>query len=213
MQPLIGAVGLTGAKVGRLQSFLPATDSGNLDDRGTHTGFFSPLEYSTPEDGSARPNWPAAMHRDQSKPIATSPERSRWTHLCGHWQAQRPANAAPSEIAARNCAKKWRSLVGAEYTVLDDLNNGARKSRSKFDFYRFPDSRKLTGDHQCLHGASCATIQGCSGCGPIREQDPQERAARSRLNRGLANSAGHLRPTTRHRRCGWPLRALKWVTG
>ncbi|MFL6659106.1 MAG: efflux RND transporter permease subunit [Massilia sp.] len=81
--------------------------------------------------------------------------------------------------------EKVKSLVGAEYVVLDDLNNGARKP-IQIEFTG-PDSRKLleiaNGFMEKLRNVPGAVDVGLS------EQDPKNEL-QIELNRGLANSMG-----------------------
>ncbi len=78
-----------------------------------------------------------------------------------------------------------KRLVGAEYTVLDDLNNGARKPvQIKFSG---PDSRRLmaiTNDFM----VKLAKVPGAVDIG-LSEQNPKDEL-KIELNRGLANSLG-----------------------
>ncbi|MEJ0086888.1 MAG: efflux RND transporter permease subunit [Pseudomonadota bacterium] len=80
---------------------------------------------------------------------------------------------------------KLASLVGAEYVVLDDLNNGARKP-IQIQFYG-TDSRRLmeiTNDFmERMRGIPGAVDVGLS------EQDPKDEL-RIELDRGLANQLG-----------------------
>ncbi len=78
-----------------------------------------------------------------------------------------------------------KRLVGAEYTVLDDLNNGARKP-VQIQFSG-PDSRRLlaiTSDFM----DRLAKVPGAVDVG-LSEQDPKDEL-KIELNRGLANSLG-----------------------
>ncbi|MGS0756446.1 efflux RND transporter permease subunit, partial [Roseateles sp. GG27B] len=89
-----------------------------------------------------------------------------------------------TEVAAELRSKVSR-LVGAEYAVLDDLNNGAQKP-VQIRFYG-TDSRRLlliTNEFMDkLRGVKGAVDVGLS------EQDPQDEL-QIELNRGLANSLG-----------------------
>jgi hydrophobic/amphiphilic exporter-1 (mainly G- bacteria), HAE1 family len=88
------------------------------------------------------------------------------------------------EIAA-DLRGKLKSLVGAEYVVLDDLNNGAQKP-VQIRFYG-SDTRKLmeiTNDFmEKLRGVKGAVDVGLS------EKEPKDEL-RIELNRGLANQLG-----------------------
>ena len=89
-----------------------------------------------------------------------------------------------SEIAVELRQSLLR-IVGAEYTVLSDLNNGARKP-VQIQFSG-PDSRRLlaiTGDFM----EKLAKVPGAVDVG-LSEQDPKDEL-KIELNRGLANSLG-----------------------
>jgi hydrophobic/amphiphilic exporter-1 (mainly G- bacteria), HAE1 family len=88
------------------------------------------------------------------------------------------------EIAA-DMREKLKQLVGAEYIVLDDLNNGAQKP-VQIQFYG-PDSRRLleiTADYM----VEMAKIPGAVDVG-LSEQEPRNEL-RIELDRGLANQLG-----------------------
>ncbi|HEY8026989.1 MAG TPA: efflux RND transporter permease subunit [Burkholderiaceae bacterium] len=88
------------------------------------------------------------------------------------------------EIAA-DLRKLMAQLVGAEYVVLDDLNNGAQKP-VQIQFSG-PDSRKLmeiTNDYM----AQLAKVPGAVDIG-LSEQAPKDEL-KIELNRGLANQLG-----------------------
>jgi multidrug efflux pump subunit AcrB len=93
-------------------------------------------------------------------------------------------NRSAVEIAA-DLRGKLKSLVGAEYVVLDDLNNGAQKP-VQIRFYG-ADTRKLmeiTNDFMTkLRGVKGAVDVGLS------EKEPKDEL-RIELNRGLANQLG-----------------------
>ena len=76
-------------------------------------------------------------------------------------------------------------IVGAEYTVLDDLNNGARKPVQIL--FSGPDSRRLmdiTSDFM----EKLAKVPGAVDIG-LSQQDPKDEL-KIELNRGLANALG-----------------------
>jgi hydrophobic/amphiphilic exporter-1 (mainly G- bacteria), HAE1 family len=78
-----------------------------------------------------------------------------------------------------------KQLVGAEYTVFDDLNQGAQK-KVQFKFYG-SDSRKLMElTNQFME--KLRQIPGAVDVG-LSEQDPKDEL-RIELNRGLANQLG-----------------------
>jgi hydrophobic/amphiphilic exporter-1 (mainly G- bacteria), HAE1 family len=86
---------------------------------------------------------------------------------------------------AQELREKLKSVVGAEYTVLDDLNNGAQKP-VQVQFYG-PDARRLmeiTSDFM----EELAKVPGAVDIG-LSEQEPQDEL-RIELDRGLANQLG-----------------------
>ena len=89
------------------------------------------------------------------------------------------------ETLAADLRDKLKQLVGAEYVVLDDLNNGARKP-VQIQFYG-TDSRKLmeiTNDFM----DKMRKIPGAVDVG-LSEQDPKDEL-QIELDRGLANQLG-----------------------
>ena len=89
-----------------------------------------------------------------------------------------------SEIAV-DLRKLMVQIVGAEYTVLDDLNNGARKPVQIL--FSGPDSRRLmaiTSDFM----EKLAKVPGAVDVG-LSQQDPKDEL-KIELNRGLANALG-----------------------
>src|SRR4051812_1369410 len=93
-------------------------------------------------------------------------------------------NRGAQEIAA-DLREKLKSLVGAEYVVLDDLNNGAQKP-VQIRFYG-SDSRRLmqiTNDFM----DKVRSIPGAVDVG-LSEQEPKDEL-RIELDRGLANQLG-----------------------
>jgi multidrug efflux pump subunit AcrB len=81
--------------------------------------------------------------------------------------------------------EKVRPLVGAEYVVLDDLNNGARKP-IQIEFTG-PDSRKLL-EITSAYMDKLRMVPGAVDVG-LSQQDPKKEL-KIELNRGLANSMG-----------------------
>ncbi|MES2900578.1 MAG: efflux RND transporter permease subunit [Pseudomonadota bacterium] len=81
--------------------------------------------------------------------------------------------------------EKIRTLVGAEFVVLDDLNNGARKP-IQIEFTG-PDSRKLLEIANAFMD-KLREIPGAVDVG-LSEQDPKNEL-KIEMNRGLANSMG-----------------------
>jgi hydrophobic/amphiphilic exporter-1 (mainly G- bacteria), HAE1 family len=90
-----------------------------------------------------------------------------------------------AEQVAEGLRVDLKQLVGAEYTVLDDLNNGAQKP-VQIQFYG-PDSRRLmeiTSDFM----RQLAAVPGAVDVG-LSEQEPKDEL-RIELDRGLANQLG-----------------------
>jgi hydrophobic/amphiphilic exporter-1 (mainly G- bacteria), HAE1 family len=88
-------------------------------------------------------------------------------------------------LIAKELREKVARLVGAEYVVLDDLNNGAQKP-VQIRFYG-TDTRKL----QEITQEFVKTMQGIKGAVDVgySEQDPQNEL-QIELDRGLANQLG-----------------------
>lgn len=81
--------------------------------------------------------------------------------------------------------KLMTRIVGAEYTVLDDLNNGARKPVQIL--FTGPDARHLS-DITSSFMQKLAKVPGAVDIG-LSEQDPKDEL-KIELNRGLANALG-----------------------
>ena len=81
--------------------------------------------------------------------------------------------------------EKVKQLVGAEYVVLDDLNNGARKP-IQIEFTG-PDSRKLL-EITSAYMDELRKVPGAVDVG-LSQQDPKKEL-KIEMNRGLANSMG-----------------------
>ncbi|ALV07452.1 efflux RND transporter permease subunit [Roseateles depolymerans] len=160
-------------------SFLPKTDSGTIA-VDVRTPASSSLEYSRLKLAAA-----AALAREIPETKATNETVNVsggriYVDLGKSTQRKRSA----AEIAA-DLRSRVSRLVGAEYTVLDDLNNGAQKPVQ----IRFSgtDSRKLmelTTDFM----EKLRKVPGAVDVG-LSEQDPQDEL-QIELNRGLANSLG-----------------------
>jgi len=160
-------------------SFLPASDAGvvSIDVR---TPSSSSLEY-----GKLKVEAAAALARTLPETKATNsyvnPGGGRVYVDVGK-STQRKRSSV--EIAAE-LRKLTARLVGAEYVVIDDLNNGAQKPVQ----IRFtgPDSRKLLEiTNQFM--AQLRNVPGAVDVG-LSEQDPQAEM-KIELDRGLANSLG-----------------------
>jgi len=90
-----------------------------------------------------------------------------------------------SQQIAEEMRAKLKQLVGAEYIVLDDLNNGAQKP-VQIQFYG-PDGRRLT-QITADYMKEMAKIPGAVDVG-LSEQEPRDEL-RIELDRGLANQLG-----------------------
>ncbi len=174
---LVAAVGLHWKWGG--SSFLPAGDAGTIVIE-VRTPSSSSLEYAKLKVESA-----AALARTVPEVVATNssvnPGGGRiFIDIGKSTHRQRSA----TEIAAVTRQLVVR-LVGAEYTVLDDLNNGAQKPVQ----IRFtgPDSRRLLEITQQFM-AKLRQVPGAVDVG-LSEQDPQQEM-KIELDRGLANTLG-----------------------
>ena len=160
-------------------SFLPASDAGTvvIDVRSPSS---ASLEYSRMKVEGA-----AALARTIRETVATNasvnPTGGRvYVDIGKSTQRQRSA----AEIAAELRTLTAR-LVGAEYTVLDDLNMGAQKPVQ----VRFTgsDARKLLEITNAFM-AELRQVPGAVDVG-LSEQDPQDEL-KIELDRGLANALG-----------------------
>jgi HAE1 family hydrophobic/amphiphilic exporter-1 len=160
-------------------SFLPATDGGTIAVE-IRTPASSSLEYARLKVEAA-----AALARGIPEVKATNsfinPGGGRIFVDIGK-STQRKRSAAQIATELRGHAAR---LVGAEYVVLDDLNNGAQKPVQ----IRFtgPDSRQLLGITQAFM-AKLRQVPGAVDVG-LSEQDPQTEM-QIELDRGLANTLG-----------------------
>ncbi len=173
----VAAIGLQ-AKWGG-SSFLPASDAGTvaIDVR---TPASSSLEYARLKVEAA-----AALARTLPETKATNsfvnPGGGRiYVDVGKSTQRERSAQAIAADLR-----KMTARLVGAEYVVLDDLNNGAQKPVQ----IRFtgPETRQLleiTGQFM----EKLRTVPGAVDVG-LSEQDPQDEM-KIELDRGLANTLG-----------------------
>ncbi len=160
-------------------SFLPSADSGNLmvDVR---TPSSASLGYSRLKVEKA-----AELARGLKETVATNSN----VYAGGGRVYVDIGKSTDRKRSAIEIAIELRQLltqiVGAEYTVLDDLNNGARKP-VQIQFSG-PDSRKLmdiTSDYM----DKLSKVPGAVDVG-LSEQNPKDEL-RIELNRGLANSLG-----------------------
>ncbi|MFN3861068.1 MAG: efflux RND transporter permease subunit [Roseateles sp.] len=173
----IGAIALQ-AKFGG-SSFLPKADAGFLviDVRSPAS---SSLDYSRLKLDAAA----ALAHTlPETKATMAYPNASGgriYVDIGKSTERKRSADAIATELR-----EKVGRLVGAEYVVLDDLNNGAQKP-VQIRFYG-TDSRKL----QELTLEFQQTLRGVRGAVDVgySEQDPQNEL-QIELDRGLANQMG-----------------------
>jgi HAE1 family hydrophobic/amphiphilic exporter-1 len=90
-----------------------------------------------------------------------------------------------AETIANEIRERLKRLVGAEYVVLDDINNGVQKP-VQIQFYG-PDSRRLTAITSDFM-EKMKKIPGAVDVG-LSEQEPKDEL-RIELDRGLANQLG-----------------------
>ncbi len=175
---LVAALGYQFGGLGRSE-FLPKSDYGTLA-----------IEVRTPSSTSleyARSKVEKAAQLARSMPETKSTD-ARVNATGGRiWvdigdKADRERSLEDLAGALRDNLKQ---LVGAEYTVFDDLNQGAQK-KVQFQFYG-SDSRKLMElTNQFME--KLRHIPGAVDVG-LSEQDPKDEL-RIELNRGLANQLG-----------------------
>ncbi len=174
---LAGALALQ-AKFGG-SSFLPVSDAGTIAVE-VRTPPSSSLQYARLKVEEA-----AQLARTLPETVATNsyvnPGGGRIYVDIGK-STQRKRSAAQIAESLRGLVAR---LVGAEYVVLDDLNNGAQKPVQ----IRFsgPDSRRLL-DLTNRFMAKLRQVPGAVDVG-LSEQDPQNEL-KIELDRGLANSLG-----------------------
>ncbi|MBC7502515.1 MAG: efflux RND transporter permease subunit [Herminiimonas sp.] len=160
-------------------SFLPASDSRTIA-----------IEVRTPSSGSLayarlKVEKAAELARTLPETIATNSN----INAGGGRIYVDIGKSTTRKRSARDIGIELRSLmvrlIGAEYVVLDDLNNGARKP-VQIQFYG-PDSRRLI-DITNSYMQKLAAIDGAVDVG-LSEQSPKDEL-QIELNRGLANSLG-----------------------
>jgi hydrophobe/amphiphile efflux-1 (HAE1) family protein len=160
-------------------SFLPASDQGNImiDVR---TPSSSSLEYARLKLEKA-----AEMARTLPETVATNSNITSaggriYVDIGKRATRRRSANQIAVELRA-----KLGRLVGAEYVVLDDLSNGAKKP-IQVEFTG-PDARRLMD----IAGAFMERLRQVPGAVDVglSQQEPKNEL-RVELNRGLANSMG-----------------------
>ena len=174
---LVGALVVQGLWGGT--SFLPAMDNGGIVIN-VRTPASSSLEY-------------ARLKMERAATIAASLKEAKETNSTINASGGRIyvdiGKRSERKRSAKEIAKELREkiapLVGAEYTVMDELNNGGGKPL-QIEFTG-PDSRKLLE----ITNAYMEKLQGVKGAVDIglSEQDPKKEL-KIEMNRGLANSMG-----------------------
>ncbi len=174
---LVGAMVLQGTMGG--MDFLPKSDSGSVL-----------IEVRTPASSSLEY---ARLKMERAADIArTIPEvkdtNSNINPAGGRIYVdigKRTERKRSAKDIAVELREKMRQLIGAEYVVLDDLNNGARKP-IQIEFTG-PDSRKLL-EITAAYMEKLRQVPGAVDIG-LSEQDPKKEL-KIEMNRGLANSMG-----------------------
>lgn len=173
----VGALVLQGMFGGT--SFLPTADSGNLMIE-VRTPASSSLEYARLKmERAAAVARTIVEVKDTNSNI--NPAGGRIYVDIGKKNTRK---RSAKEIAVE-LRDKVKQMVGAEYVVLDDLNNGARKP-IQIEFTG-PDSRKLL-EITSAYMEQMRKIPGAVDIG-LSEQDPKKEL-KIEMNRGLANSMG-----------------------
>ncbi len=160
-------------------AFLPATDSGNLM-----------IDVRTPPSSSVEY---ARLKMERAAALARTIAETKETNsniTAGGGRiyvdiGKRHTRSRTAKEIATELREKIHTLVGAEYTVIDDLNNGARKP-IQIDFTG-PDSRKLL-EITSAYMDKLRMVPGAVDVG-LSQQDPKKEL-KIELNRGLANSMG-----------------------
>ena len=160
-------------------SFLPASDVGTVAIE-VRTPSSASLEYARLKVEKA-----AELARTMPETVATnsSVNASGGRIFVDIGKSDKRKRSA-SEIAVE-LREHMKRIVGAEYTVLDDLNNGARKPVQIL--FSGPDSRRLLGITSDFM-EKLAKVPGAVDVG-LSEQEPKDEL-KIDLNRGLANSLG-----------------------
>jgi multidrug efflux pump subunit AcrB len=174
---LVGAVWLGIVGVG--SSFLPAADSGNLI-----------INVRAPASASVEY---AHLKVEKAAELARGIKETKATNATIDASGGRVyvdiGKRAERDRAAKDIAidlrERLRTLVGAEFVVQDDLNNGGQKP-VQIDFTG-PDSRKLMGIAQAYMD-KLRQVPGAVDVG-LSQQDPKNELQID-MNRGLANSMG-----------------------
>ncbi|HEY1150446.1 MAG TPA: efflux RND transporter permease subunit [Pseudoduganella sp.] len=160
-------------------SFLPKVDFGTIAVE-VRTPSSSSLEYTKMKmDKAAQLAHSIPEVKATSTYVNLSGGRI-WVDIDKRKERKRDATAIAIELR-----QKLAGLVGGEFVVLEDINNGARKP-VQIDFVG-PDSRKLME----LTNAFMEKLRQVPGAVDVglSEQDPKDEL-QIELNRGLANSMG-----------------------
>jgi len=160
-------------------SFLPASDSGNLmiDVRMPAS---SSIEYSRLKMEKAAELARTLPETKETNSSINAGGGRIYIDIGKRNSRKRTAKQVASELR-----EKMKSLVGAEYVVLDDLNNGAQKP-IQVEFTG-PDSRKLM-EITNAYMDKLRQVPGAVDVG-LSQQDPKDEL-KIEMDRGLANSMG-----------------------
>ena len=160
-------------------SFLPTADSGNLMIE-VRTPASSSVEYSRLKMERA-----AALARTIPEVKETNSNINASGGRIYVDIGKKNSRKRSAKDIAVELREKVKQLVGAEYVVLDDLNNGARKP-IQIEFTG-PDSRKLL-EITSAYMDQLRKVPGAVDVG-LSQQDPKKEL-KIEMNRGLANSMG-----------------------
>jgi HAE1 family hydrophobic/amphiphilic exporter-1 len=174
---LVGALVLQGT-VGR-SDFLPRTD-GEMIAVQVKTPSSASLEYTRLKVEKA-----AELAREIKETEATNSNVNAANSRVYVDLGRSTERDRTSAQVAEELRGKLKQLVGAEYTVLEDLNQGAQKP-VQIQFYG-PDARRLM-ELATDYMAGLAKIPGAVDVG-LSEQEPKDEL-RIELDRGLANQLG-----------------------
>jgi hydrophobe/amphiphile efflux-1 (HAE1) family protein len=173
----VGALALQGTIGG--SSFLPKVDFGTIA-IDVRTPSSSSLDYTkTKMDKAAQIAHTIKEVKATSTYVNLSGGRI-WVDIGKRKERKRDATEIGMELR-----QKLAGLVGGEFVVLEDINNGARKP-VQIDFVG-PDSRKLM-EITNQYMEKLRQVKGAVDVG-LSEQDPKDEL-QIELNRGLANSMG-----------------------
>ena len=159
--------------------FLPKSDTGNIA-IDVRTPSSASLEYAKLKVERAA-EIARAMPETKATNSSVSASGGRiYVDIGKSGQRQRTASQIATELRA-----KLAGLVGAEYVVLDDINNGVRKP-VQIAFFG-PDARKLLEISNTFM-AQLKKVPGAVDVG-LSEQEPKDEL-QIEVNRGLANALG-----------------------